>query len=114
MAFYIVTMTHPDGPEWNEHVVVHVEYLLDLIEQGVLKASGPLKGTPLRAGFLIMQADSREAVEAIVADDPFAREGLIVSLQIEEWDPLFGAFGAESSRVMPPDMKPLAGRLGYS
>lgn len=56
MAFYIVTMTHPDGPEWNEHVLVHVQYLLGLIEQGALKASGPLKGTPLRAGFLIMKA----------------------------------------------------------
>ncbi|MBK1625243.1 YciI family protein [Afifella marina] len=113
MAFYIVTMTHPDGPGWNEHVLEHVEYLLDLIDEGTLKASGPLKGTPLRAGFLIMVADSREEIEKIVAGDPFAREDLIVDLTIEEWDPLFGAFGAESSKVLPPDMKPLAARLGY-
>jgi hypothetical protein len=113
MAFFIVRMTHPNGPDWNQHVVVHVEYLLSLIERGALKASGPLKGTPLRAGFLIMQADSREAVEAIVAEDPFAKEDLIVALTIEEWDPLFGAFGEESSKILPPDMKPLVGRLGY-
>ena len=113
MAFYIVRMTHPDGPEWNQHVLVHVEYLLRLIEKGVLKASGPLKGTPLRAGFLIMQADSREAVEAIVADDPFSKENLIVALTIEEWDPLFGAFGAASSKTLPHDLKALAGQLGY-
>lgn len=114
MAIYIVTMTHPDGPGWNQHVLVHVEYLLGLIDKGVLKASGPLKGTPLRAGFLIMQAESPEAVQAIVADDPFAKENLIVALTIEEWDPLFGAFGEISSKILPPDLKPLAGRLGYS
>ena len=114
MAFFIVTMSHPEGPEWNRHVLPHVEYLLELVAAGKLKASGPMKGTPLRSGFLIFQADSRSAVEALVADDPFSKEGLIVSLSIDEWDPLFGAFGAESSQILPPDLKPLASRLGYS
>jgi hypothetical protein len=50
----------------------------------------------------------------MVADDPFTRDGLITSLSIEEWDPLFGAFGEESSRVLLPDLKPLGTELGYS
>lgn len=113
MAFYVVTMSHPDGPEWNRHVLEHVEYLLDLIDEGRLKASGPLKGTKLRSGFLIFIADSRAEVEAMVAGDPFSREGLIEELSIEEWDPYFGAFSAESSRKLLPDLAVLGKRLGF-
>lgn len=114
MAFYTVRMAHPDGPEWNRYVLEHVRYLLTLVEAGKLKASGPLKGTPLRAGFLIFVADSRAEVEKMVADDPFAREDLITELSIEEWDPLFGAFADESSKDLPPDLKPLGPELGFS
>jgi hypothetical protein len=33
MPFYVVTMSHPDGPEWNEHVKAHVDYLESLIDE---------------------------------------------------------------------------------
>ncbi|MGA7808573.1 hypothetical protein [Bradyrhizobium sp.] len=36
-----------------------------------------------------------------MAADPFAVAGLIESLTITEWDPLFGAFAAESSGRLP-------------
>ena len=114
MAFFIVTMSHPDGPGWNRHVLPHVEYLLNLVAAGKLRASGPMKGTPLRSGFLIFRADSRSEVEGLVAEDPFSKEGLIASLSIEEWDPLFGAFGHDSSQILPPDLKALGPQLGYS
>jgi hypothetical protein len=51
-----------------------------------------VKGLPRRSGFLIMSAASRQKVEATVSRDPFAFEGLIESLTIFEWDPLFGTF----------------------
>ena len=54
MHIYIVRMDHPDGRGWNTFVREHVIYLKGLIEQGKLLASGPLKNTPLRAGFLIL------------------------------------------------------------
>lgn len=113
MAFYVVTMSHPDGPEWNRHVLAHVRYLLELVRAGKLKASGPLKGTPLRSGFLIMKADSRAEVEEMIAGDPFSQEDLITSLSIEEWDPFFGAFSAESSKLLPPELAELAKPLGF-
>ena len=72
--------------------------------QGKLKASGPLRGTKLRSGFLILSAADREEVEAIVAADPFAIEGLIDELVITEWDPVFGAFYDISSRQLPGGM----------
>lgn len=107
MSIYIVRMDHPEGHKWNEHVLEHVHYLQELIKQGKLLASGPLKGTPLRAGFLIMAADSRQQVEEMIAADPFSREGLICDLWIEEWDPLFGMLVDKSSKLPPPELSSL-------
>jgi hypothetical protein len=44
MAFFLVTMTHPDGDGWGRHVVPHVNYLNSLIEVGKIRASGPATG----------------------------------------------------------------------
>ncbi len=74
----------------------------------MLRASGPLKGLGHRAGFLVFKAASRDEVEAIVAGDPFAKAGLIERLVIDEWDPLFGIFAAESSGSLP-GLGPVAG-----
>lgn len=107
MAIYTVRMDHPDGDKWNQFVLEHVLYLKDLIKQGKLLASGPLKGTPLRAGFLIMQAENEEEVKQLVAGDPFSRENLIVALRIEQWDPLFGMLTDKSSKNVPPELASL-------
>jgi uncharacterized protein YciI len=98
MAFFLVTMTHPDGDGWGRHVVPHVDYLKGLIEAGKIRASGPVTGLGKRAGFIIMTVDDLEEVKRIVAEDPFAIEGLIDDLTIVQWDPMFGAFSGESSR----------------
>ena len=102
MAVFTVTTAHPDGEGWNTHVKSHVDYLLTLIEEGRLKASEPLRGTKLRSGFMIFSADDRAEVESIIANDPFAIEGLIAELVITEWDPLFGAFHDVSSMQRMP------------
>lgn len=108
MQIYLVRMEHPDGDGWNQHVLAHVRYLKELISNGQLLASGPLKGTPLRAGFLIMAAEDRKQVEALVAEDPFSKEGLICTLTIDEWDPLFGMLADHSSKQFPPESASLA------
>lgn len=98
MAFFLVTMTHPDGDGWGRHVMPHVDYLRGLIEAGKIRASGPAMGLGKRAGFIIMTVENREEVERLVAADPFAIEGLIDELTIVEWDPMFGAFADDSHR----------------
>jgi hypothetical protein len=99
MAFFLVTMTHPDGEGWGKHVNAHVRYLRDLIGQGKIRASGPLSGMGKRAGFIIMTVDSMEEAQRLVDADPFAIEGLIDTLTILEWNPMFGAFAEESKRA---------------
>ncbi len=98
MAFFLVTMTHPDGDGWGRHVVPHVGFLQSLIEAGKVRASGPVTGLGKRAGFIIVTADSREEVEHLIAQDPFAVEGLIDDLTILAWDPMFGAFADDPAR----------------
>lgn len=105
MNTYIVRMDHPDGSEWNEFVFEHVVYLKELISQGKVLASGPLKGTPLRAGFIIFRAENLAQVRAMVDADPFSREGLIAELDIQQWDPLFGMLADISSKNVPPELK---------
>ena len=66
-------------------------------------ASGPLKGTALRAGFLILKADSLQEAQALIEADPFTREDLICGLSIEQWDPLFGMLAEYSSKQPRPN-----------
>nr|WP_321984608.1 YciI family protein [uncultured Lichenicoccus sp.] len=97
MRFFIVTMAHPDGDGRNRHLAARVRYLRDLVATGRLLASGPLKRKQLRSGFLIFTAPDRAAMQTLVDREPFAIEGLIETLTVIEWDPLFGAFAAVSS-----------------
>ncbi len=107
MSIYIVRMDHPAGTQWDAFVREHVLYLKELINQGKLIASGPLKNTPLRAGFLIFNAANRDEVAAMVNADPFARENLIAELDIQEWDPLFGQLTALSTRTTVSELQDL-------
>ena len=99
MAFFLVTMTHPDGKGWGQHVVAHVGYLRGLIEVGKIRASGPVYGLGKRAGFILMTVDDIEQARQLVVEDPFSTEGLIDDLTILEWDPMFGAFAEDSQRA---------------
>lgn len=99
MAFFLVTMTHPVGDGWSQHVMAHVGFLQGLIEAGKIRASGPVTGLGKRAGFIIMTVDSSEEAERLIAQDPFAIEGLIDELTILAWDPMFGAFAEDAGRA---------------
>ncbi len=70
----------------------HRAYLGTLVEGRRLLASGPLVGLDSDQALLIFRADSPEAVEAMLADDPFQRDGLVASHQIVEWNAVLGAF----------------------
>lgn len=101
MAFFLVTMTHPDGDGWGQHVLAHVNYLKGLIAAGKIRASGPVQGLGKRAGFILMTVDDARQAQRLVDEDPFAIEGLIEELTILEWDPMFGALAADPQRATP-------------
>lgn len=97
MPLFAVTYSHPDDAGWQAQLMAHVAYLQDLLREGVLRASGPLPDRPVKAALLIIAAADRAELDAIVARDPFAEHGLIADMTVEQWDPIFGVFNADSS-----------------
>lgn len=99
MPFFLVTMTHPDGEGWGQHVAAHVTFLKRLIETGQIRVSGPVSGLGKRAGFIIMTVANEAEAHALITQDPFAIEGLIDELTIVEWTPLFGSLAGTQPAV---------------
>lgn len=91
MATFIVTYTHPDETGWNEHLAPHLEWIVEHLEAGHIRASGPLVGIAVRSAALIIEADDRPHLDAIIASDPLSIHGLVEEMTVVEWDPIFGA-----------------------
>ena len=103
MPLYAVTYEHPDEDGWRRHVMPHVIWLQDRLKDGSLLASGPFPVPKVKSALLIMNAPDRHTLENLIASDPFAKEGLIENMTIQEWDPIFGAFNDLST--MPGQMQ---------
>lgn len=103
MPLYVVTYDHPNEAGWGRHVMPHVAWLQDRLADGSLLASGPFGGEVPRSALLIMSAPDRQALDRLIACDPFSTEGLIENMTVREWDPIFGAFNDRSS--MPGQMQ---------
>ncbi len=97
MPLFVVTYEHPDEAGWKQHVMPHVQWLKDRLQDGSLLASGPLIDTPVRSALLIMSAPDRQTLESLISTDPFAVHGLIEAMTVREWDPIFGIFNDRSS-----------------
>ncbi len=97
MTTFVVTYTHPDEEGWHAHVGAHVDWLVGQVEVGGLRASGPLVGTAVRSAMLVIDAADRDALDRLIATDPFAVEGLIADMTVTEWDPVFGELGKRAS-----------------
>jgi uncharacterized protein YciI len=97
MPIYVVTYEHPDEDGWRRHLAPHVVWLQDRLKDGSLVASGPFIGTAVKSALLILNTPDRLSLDLLIASDPFASEGLIEKLAIQEWDPIFGAINNRSS-----------------
>ena len=103
MPLYAINYEHPDEARWRQHLPPHIVWLQDRLKDGSLLASGPFSNSPQRAAMLIMSAPDRGALDALIASDPYAAQGLIENMTIREWDPIFGVFNELSS--MPGKMR---------
>lgn len=97
MPLFVITYEHPDEEGWRRYVMPHVAWLRDRLEDGSLLASGPFAESPVKAALLVMDAPDRASLDALIATDPFAMEGLIENMAVRAWDPIFGAFNDRSS-----------------
>ena len=83
MFIAILTYKKPLS-EVDRFIAAHREYLVRHYAAGDFIASGPQ--TSRVGGVIMMKADSREAAETIIAEDPFRVNG-IADYQIVEFTP---------------------------
>jgi uncharacterized protein YciI len=60
--------------ELDTHMAAHVKYLKKYYEQNIFIASG--RKVPRTGGIILALADSMEAVEKIISEDPFHKHEL--------------------------------------
>jgi uncharacterized protein YciI len=73
----------------------HRAYLRSLADSGSLLGSGPFaSGDP--GALLIFRADSREALDALLAADPFAGIGVIAATEVRPWALVLGPWAASA------------------
>lgn len=97
MPLFVVTYEHPNEAGWKEHMMPHILWLQAQLKAGSLIASGPFSDRTVRPAMLILSAPDRPTLDALIATDPFAEQGLIDNMTVNEWDPIFGVFNAQSS-----------------
>ena len=69
----------------------HVEWLK---ANPTVRVAGPFlseDGQAMTGSMLIIEADSRAGVEALLAEDPYAKAGLFASVVVEPWRWVIGA-----------------------
>lgn len=91
MAVFAVTYEY--GPDLETRMnarPAHRKWQGLLHERDVLLASGPLADDGDPGGLLIISAESRAAVEDLLAQDPYVAARVIAATHIREWQPVFG------------------------
>lgn len=82
---FIISLTYKKPLETvDTHLEEHVAYLKEQYAAGLFLASG--RKYPRTGGIILARSDSREAVEAAIAKDPFHRLG-IAEYEITEFLP---------------------------
>lgn len=87
MKFAVIVDYNPDDPKVPVVRPAHREYLTGLHAAGKLVVSGPF--TENGGALIVLEADSKEQVAALMAADPFVKEGVFKSWVVRPWNPLF-------------------------
>lgn len=93
MAVFAVQYSYGPAEIQAEHRPAHREYLAQLHEQGTLYVSGPFTSGDTAGALLIFEAETREAIDSIVAADPMYSGGAVTSYTAREWNPVIGKLG---------------------
>lgn len=75
----------------------HRAYLAARAEAGELLGSGPFAdGAP--GALLVLDVPDRERLDQLLADDPFARAGVIADVDVRAWDVVIGPWSQARPR----------------
>ena len=97
MPYFVLTCTYHEGSLEKRLAIrpQHVERLQQLDDAGRLIAAGahPKDPNDPQAGFLgstiIVEFDSREALDAWILDEPFLKHGIYASIEIKPFNKAF-------------------------
>lgn len=64
---------------WDDHAA----FMDGLVEEGFILLAGPLEGD--RETLWIVEAESKEAIRQRMAQDPWAANGMLRPVRIEQW-----------------------------
>ncbi len=85
MPLFAVNLTFTDNVERRLEVrPTHREYLKQLLEQGKLHESGPYVDDT--GALLIYDAADLAEVQELLANDPYAPNGIVATVTINEWN----------------------------
>ena len=77
------------------HREAHLAHLREMHDKGILILGGALQN-PMDRGLLVIRAESPEAIEQLLAEDSYARNGIWTRIEIREWTVVVGDVGAAS------------------
>lgn len=90
MAYFAVHYTYSDDTAELDRIrPEHRAFLGSLPE---LVASGPFVDNIPGRALLLVKAESPQAVETLLDQDPFRVAGLIVEREVNAWNPVIGVF----------------------
>lgn len=85
MPLFAVTITFTDDEERRQRIRPgHREYLKKLLDQGKLHESGPFVDDS--GALLIYDAADFAEVQELLANDPYAPNGIVDGVVIKEWN----------------------------
>jgi uncharacterized protein YciI len=82
--FVVILKYKKPMEEVEHHTVAHRAFLDHYVAQGLLVMSG--RQTPPTGGVIIVNAKSREHLDAMIANDPFHKEG-VADYEVYEFTP---------------------------
>lgn len=84
MPLFVVTLKFTDDAERRQQIrPTHRAYLKTLVEAGKLEQSGPYADDS--GALLIYDAADVAEVQEILANDPYAPNGIVAEVAIHEW-----------------------------
>ncbi|WP_029287421.1 YciI family protein [Cellulomonas sp. HZM] len=94
MSTYAVRYTYDERVDVRDAVrPAHRAYLAELADRGLLLGSGPWADEPAGA-LLVLEAADEAAIDALLDDDPFQREGLVAATDVRPWSIVIGPWAA--------------------
>ena len=87
MIFAAVISYGTDKSKIAEVRPAHRQYLMSLRDAGRMAINGPFGDDS--GALIVYSADTKDEVDAMLRDDPFAKAQVFASWTIREWNPAF-------------------------